>query len=582
MDRTSWIGVTVCAILFAAWMWYTSTVYPKRPLPTPLSTNSATNSSTTSQDPGTVHSMTPGVTSNLKAISPLAPEQTVTLQNDFVKITFTSNGGGVKQVELLKHLGKTKSENLILHEHSLLPFLARQGWTEGSEVYALERQGEQIIAKALLPNGLSIVRLYTLKNQYQIELQETFRNPSAQPIVLPNFILSIGSGEPVHTHDQPTYLKSGWIAKESDSYKSHALAEMSGGFFSQAKSQIVQPTPNLNWAATSNQFFGSIIKIPSEFKSLELICHPLPLPKTDEKSIAASGIYSTVSFQGLTIPAQSETKGTYEIYTGPKEYAILKNLSDFQDHIMDFSIWGWVIKPLLWIMHHIHRPLTYFGNPLVLNYGWVIVLLTILLKLIFWPLQSTANKSMKKMQALAPKMEELKKKHEKNPQKMNEEIMKLYRDYGVNPVGGCLPMLVQFPIFLGLYTLLQSAVEVRNESFFWIKDLAQPDTIYTITNLGMGLHIDVNPLPLIMTATSVLLMKMTPQTTDNPQMKMLQWMPVLFLYMLYNFAAALSLYWTVNNLLSMFQTYQNLKTPPPKLQRVKKKLPFGFGNLPAS
>ena len=581
MDRTSWIGVTVCAILFIVWSWYTSTVYPKKVPPSPAVANSS-NTATLAQDPATISSLTPGKSPAPQRVSPSTPEQTVILENEFVQVTFSSIGGAIKQVNLLKHLGKTKSESVFLHEHSTLPFLARTGWVDGSETYSLDKQGDKVIARTILPTGLIIERIYSIQKQYQIELQESFRNPNSQPIVLPNFTLSIGSSEPVHIHDQSTHLKSGWMARGSDSYKSTALAEMQGGFFSQPKSHITAEVSNLNWVATSNQFFASIVKIPNDFKSIEMISAKLDLPKNTEKSTSIAAIYSTVSFQGFTLAPQTETKGTYEIYTGPKEYEILKNLSDFRDQIMDFSIWGWVIRPLLWIMHHIHRPLSYFGNPLELNYGWVIVLLTIFLKLCFWPLQSTANASMKKMQALAPKMEELKKKHEKNPQKMNEEVMKLYRDYGVNPVGGCLPMLVQFPIFLGLYTMLQSAVEVRNESFFWIKDLAQPDTVYTITQFGMGLHVDVNPLPLIMTATSVVLMKMTPQTTDNPQMKMLQWMPVLFLYMLYNFAAALSLYWTVNNLLSMLQTYQNLKTPPPKLQRVKKKLPFGLGKLSSS
>lgn len=581
MDRTSWIGVTVCAILFIVWSWYTSTVYPKKVPNSPLATNSS-NTATLTQDPSTISSLTPGKSSAPQPVSPSTPEQTVVLENEFVQVTFSSIGGAIKQVNLLKHLGKTKSESVILHEHSTLPFLARTGWVDGTEIYSLDKQGDKVIARAILPTGLIIERIYSIQKQYQIELQECFRNPNNQPIVLPNFNLSIGSGEPVHTHDQATHLKSGWMLRDSDSYKSKALAEMQGGFFSQPKSHIASEVSNINWVATTNQFFASIVKLPTDFKSIEMISSKLELPKTPEKSSTIAGIYSTVSFQGFTLAPQTEMKGSYEIYTGPKEYEILKNLSDFRDHVMDFSIWGWVIRPLLWIMHHIHRPLSHFGNPLELNYGWVIVLLTVFLKLCFWPLQSTANASMKKMQALAPKMEELKKKHEKNPQKMNEEVMKLYRDYGVNPVGGCLPMLVQFPIFLGLYTMLQSAVEVRNESFFWIKDLAQPDTIYTITQFGMGLHIDVNPLPLIMTATSIVLMKMTPQTTDNPQMKMLQWMPVLFLYMLYNFAAALSLYWTVNNLLSMLQTYRNLKTPPPKLQRIKKKLPFGIGKLSSS
>jgi YidC/Oxa1 family membrane protein insertase len=126
-------------------------------------------------------------------------------------------------------------------------------------------------------------------------------------------------------------------------------------------------------------------------------------------------------------------------------------------------------------------------------------------------------------------------------------------------------MLVQIPVFIGFYQMLQSAVEMRNQAFLWIPDLAQPDTI---THL-MG--IPLNPLPLIMTATSMLMMRMTPQTSDNPQMKMMQYMPLMMLFMLYNFASALALYWTVNNLFSMLQTWKNLQTPVPTLKRVPKK-----------
>jgi YidC/Oxa1 family membrane protein insertase len=577
MDRTSWIGVIVCAILFFVWTWYAKQAFPPKPAQT---TTTALSSEAPKLDSSATQTITAGTPSALKPTPQNTPEQTVTLENEFIRILFTSKGGAVKRIDLLKHQGKTPSENIVLHEHSPHPFLSRTGWSEGSEVYTLEKQSDRVLAKAVLSNGLTIERLFTLQNQYQITLQETLRNPSVQTIVLPNFNLSIGSGEPVHIHDQATHLKAGWLVRETDSYHSKALAEMSGGFFSKAKTQIIEPISNLDWAITGNQFFASIVRVSPDFKSIEMTWNKLDLPKDPEKPAPPlSAISSTVTFQGLTLTPQSQCSWNYEIYTGPKEYALLKHLPNHQSLVMDFSIWGWVIKPLLAVMHYIHRPFSYFGNNYELNYGWVIILLTLFLKIIFWPLQSAANTSMKKMQALAPKMEDLKKKYEKDPQKMNTEVMKLYRDYGVNPVGGCLPMLVQFPIFLGLYTMLQSAVEVRNESFWWIKDLAQPDTIYTIAGLGW----DINPLPLIMTATSVLLMKMTPQTTDNPQMKMFQWMPVLFLFMLYNFAAALSLYWTVNNLLSMLQTYHNLKTPPPTLHRVKKKkMPFGLGNQPSS
>ncbi|MES2308685.1 MAG: membrane protein insertase YidC [Verrucomicrobiota bacterium] len=576
MDRTSWIGVIVCAILFFVWTWYAKHTFP--PKQTHLTTSSL-STSPTSQDSSSTPSLTAGNPSALKPLPASTPEQTITLENDSIRVLFTSHGGAIKKIDLLQHMGKSKTENIVLHEHSPIPFLARSGWNEGSEIYTLEKQGNQILAKTALNNGLVVERLYSIQNQYQITLQETLRNPSLQTIVLPNFELSLGSGEPIHPHDPITHLKAGWLARETESYKSNAVANMSGGLFKQAKTQIVETTPNLDWAATTNQFFASIVRVPAELKSVEMNWNKIELPKEGDKPTPhLVAMQAEVSFQGLALNPQSTSSWTYEVYTGPKEYALLKNFPDHQSNVVEFGIWGWVIKPLLAVMHYLHQPLSWFGNLYKLNYGWVIILLTVILKLVFWPLQSAANTSMKKMQALAPKMEELKKKHEKDPQKMNAEVMKLYRDYGVNPVGGCLPMLVQLPIFFGLYTMLQSAVEVRNESFLWIHDLAQPDTIYTITGLGW----DINPLPLIMTATSILLMKMTPQSSDNPQMKMFQFMPLLFLFMLYNFAAALSLYQTVNTLISMVQTYRNIKTAPPTLQRVKKKKPFGFGNLPSA
>lgn len=571
MDRTSWIGVIACVILFFAWDRYMKSAYPTPTTPptTPSSVSTpATPASPSSPAVPTLSNLPASKTAPTKTNSS-EPEKTITLENEFIKVEFTSHGGAIKKVELLKHLGKTNQENVILHEHSPAPLLSRLGWMEGNEIYSFTQEAGKLTAKSTLPNELTIERVYTLENQYQIRLQETLFNPTPQTIIVPNFNLSIGSGEPVHPHEQVNYLKSAWFTRSSQSYSTYTAAEMTGGFFSSAKSQETKPAQDLNWVTTCNQFFTSIVKMPIELKALEITYQKLDFPFSKERpNPQMHGIYTSVSFPGNSINSQAQIVLPYEIYCGPKEYSILKNFPDSQYKVMDFSIWGWVIKPLLWIMHHIHD--------YVPNYGMVIILLTILLKLIFWPLQSTANHSMKKMQALAPKMEDLRKKHEKDPQKLNTEMIKLYQEYGVNPVGGCLPLLVQFPIFIGLYTMLQSAVEVRNETFLWVKDLAQPDTIYTIPGLGL----DINPLPLIMTATSVLLMRMTPQATDNPQMKILQWMPVMFLFLLYNFAAALSLYWTVNNILSMIQTYYNLRTPPPQLQRIKKKkaLPFGLGS----
>ena len=178
---------------------------------------------------------------------------------------------------------------------------------------------------------------------------------------------------------------------------------------------------------------------------------------------------------------------------------------------------------------------------------------------------------MKRMSKLQPKMAELKEKYPDDPNKMNQEMMKLYREFGVNPMGGCLPMLAQIPIFFGFFTMLQYAVELRNEEFlWWVKDLSQPDTIahlpFSIPFLGSG----INVLPILMAVTMVLQMRMTPQTGDAMQRRIFMFMPIIFFFFCYNFASALALYWTTQNIFSIGQTWLMQKMPEPELKTSKK------------
>jgi YidC/Oxa1 family membrane protein insertase len=148
---------------------------------------------------------------------------------------------------------------------------------------------------------------------------------------------------------------------------------------------------------------------------------------------------------------------------------------------------------------------------------------------------------------------------------MNQEVMKLYKQYGINPVGGCLPMLIQIPIFFGLYQMLGQAVELRNEKFLWVHDLSQPDTVAHIPGLGWP----VNILPLCMAATQVWLMQMTPKTGDPTQRRVMMFTPLIFMFICYNFAAALALYYTAQNLFSILQFYQTKNQPMPALTKVQ-------------
>jgi len=225
-------------------------------------------------------------------------------------------------------------------------------------------------------------------------------------------------------------------------------------------------------------------------------------------------------------------------------------LSENRAEVMEFGMFGMVSRLLLWTMNHIHD--------VVQSYGWAIVILTAILKAILWYPQGMANASMKRMAAVAPVIKEIQEKYKEKPEKLNTEMISVYKDYGVNPVGGCFPILLQFPIFLGFYSMLQTAIELRHQSFLWIHDLSQADTIFTLPLFGYDFP--VNPMPLIMAATMYWSMHVTPQPAgvNNPMLKIMKFMPLMFLAFCYNFSAALSLYWTVQNLLSIVQLYYNI------------------------
>jgi YidC/Oxa1 family membrane protein insertase len=432
----------------------------------------------------------------------------------------------------------------------------------------LSREGEVVIARRTWANGVVLERRFQLAkdHDYVFQVEQTLKNPTPQGVVWPAYQVNVGTAQPLHVHDQTLYIKSGWLEAANEHFHVTTLHDFEpGGFFfgmfgaHAPRTTIAGEQTGLQWVSVKNQFF-TLILTPLGQPLLEKVeSHKVALAR--QNRLAPFGLQAVAGLPAETLAAGAEVKQNFQLYAGPKEYARLKGLPHREDVVMEFGFWSWVVKPLLATLNQLHR--------WVPNYGWVIILLTLGIKMTLWPLQGIANRNMKQMQALAPKMKELQERHKDAPEKLNKDMMKLYQEYGVNPMGGCLPMLIQMPIFLGFYTMLQSAVELRNASFFWIHDLSQPDTIAHLPLLGSTL--DINPLPLIMSATTMLLMRMSPQSSDNPQMKMMQWMPLIFVFFLYNFASALSLYWTVNNLISIGQTYYNLRQPLPVLKKVAKK-----------
>ena len=212
--------------------------------------------------------------------------------------------------------------------------------------------------------------------------------------------------------------------------------------------------------------------------------------------------------------------------------------------VMEFGMWRWICYPLVRVLN--------FFNDLIPSFGVAIILLTILVRLLFWPLTHKSTVGMRKMQELQPKMKEIQAKFKDNPQRLQQETFALYREAKVNPMSSCLPMLIQIPVFIALFNVLRSAVELRYAGFLWIADLSEPEALFASWFPFGGLNL----LPILMAVTTALQSYFTPSAGDKSQQRMMMvMMPLMMLFMFYSFPSALSLYWFLSNLFSIVQMW---------------------------
>jgi YidC/Oxa1 family membrane protein insertase len=272
-------------------------------------------------------------------------------------------------------------------------------------------------------------------------------------------------------------------------------------------------------------------------------------PPTKEEAEQDPGAFKTPHgyqtafiLPGTTMAPTSWTELRYDIFAGPKEFKTLQRLPRNMDLVMGFGgFFGFFAKALLISMNGL--------NAVGLPYGLAIIVITVIIKTLFWPLTTAGTRSMKRMAALQPQMKAIQEKYKDDPRKMNMKMMEFMKEHKVSPLGGCLPLLLQIPVFFGFYTMLQSAIELRGASFLWACDLSRPDTILYLAGFPM------NPLPLLMGATMLWQAKLTPPSPgmDPTQQAIMRYMPLMMVVFLYNFSAGLTLYWTVQNLLSIAQ-----------------------------
>jgi YidC/Oxa1 family membrane protein insertase len=467
---------------------------------------------------------------------------------------------------LLNHLAEQNTPiTLNSEKHPPIGAIVSDPAVPALPEYKIRREGDAVVFESAVPEQVSIRKKFFFpptnqkKDNYIAQLDLEFRNDGTAAYDNPGYFVELGAATPVHRNDYPSYTRLVWCVDGKAKGIDVNWFNASNGFFGVGQ-RPAQPFYQENvsgaeWAAVADQFFATLVA-PLSGKANGVWGKRFDVQRWADAKLG--GIEGAARMPGFKIDPGQSYVAQFEIYTGPKLYHRLATLPHNEAEVMEFGIFKIICQALLNALNTLH---SFLGN-----YAAAIFALTVIVKAILWPIQNKATRSARQMAALSPKMQELREKYKDDPTRMNQELMKLYKEYGINPVGGCLPMVIQIPIFFGLFTMLRQAVELRNASFFWIHDLSQPDTVARIDLLGAS--VPINVLPLIMAATSFWMTHLTPKSGDPTQQRMMMFTPIIFIVFCYNFAAALALYYTTQNLLTILQLYLNRRQPMPTLQKV--------------
>jgi YidC/Oxa1 family membrane protein insertase len=577
MDRKSILVIAICFIVLISWYPLLNKIWPPKPLPRTATnavatTYSATNATLRSAPaaPAALPEAGAPAPAPAPAFDTNQPEQFLEITNANAHYTFTSFGGGLKQVELL-HYAETVDRSrarpaptnnfATLNGFTPAPTLALLDGPaqQGDGIFKLTRVGNAVRAEKSLPNGLTIIKQFEPTTNYLVLADVRLENHSSAALTLPPRDWVVGTATPMSGRDDGSSVGVMW----SDGSKSQDIVGAS--YFSKNGFMCMPRTPpaeyrggqsNVVWAAVHNQFFALAV-MPSH-PADQLLIQKLDLPAPSALELRQNsrlvrqpaGYEARLVYPALTLAANQSTNWQVYIFAGPKEYRTLAGiasaLNNNVDLIMGFNgFFGFFSKGLLLGMNWLHQSLQ-------LSYGWAIIVITIFIKVLFWPLTQASTRSMKRLQLLQPQMKAIQEKYKEDPVKMNRKVMEFMKENKVSPLGGCLPMALQMPVFIGFFYMIRSAIELRGASFLWVPDLSSPDTLFMIP----GLDFPFNLLPLIMGATMLWQAQMTPPSPgmDPMQQKMMRYMPMIFMVFLYNFSAGLTLYWTVQNLLTIAQT----------------------------
>jgi len=484
-------------------------------------------------------------------ISKKVDEKKIEIDTPLYRAVFTNAGPTLKSFKLKGYRETTAFDSPFIElaglgeemgEVFLIKFDALSGGKDEKISYKADNETlrlgpesshKDLVFRAMTPTGLSInqtFRFYPDQYKIDLEIDVTNRSGSAVKGVYRADIKALPPKE-----KKGYYSFVGLAILLDDKLEELEIEE---------PSESDEYKGRVEWMAYEDEYFISAI-IPEA-------------PKGSFRGrLLSSGVLNgRYMSPPVSLGPSAQISSRYTLYFGPRDLAVLKGLNKNLDRAVNFGWTDIIARPLLYLLH--------FFNQYIHNYGVSIIVLTILIKILFWPLTHKSYKSMKEMQKLQPRMAKLREKYKDNKQQLNKEMMALYKTYKVNPMGGCLPMIIQIPVFFALFRLLGSAIELRHAPFMlWIKDLSAPDRLFnfpfTIPLMDPPYGIPV--LTLLMGASMFIQQKMTPTPGDPTQAKIMMFLPIIFTFLFINFPSGLVLYWLVNNILSIGQQYRIHRSP---------------------
>jgi YidC/Oxa1 family membrane protein insertase len=487
--------------------------------------------------------------------SPVAPAnqatvakagEIITLKNDVLELNIDTLGGAVVKAKLLKHLEEDKTPVSLFDKSSERQYFARSGLVSATgvelpnhtQVFSVVRNtSNNSVTLVAEKNGVRLEKTYALTTgSYLLDAKHVVKNISAQNLDAtiyaeivrdggkPSFKGKVENSSFYSTFTGPA------IYTDTEKFLKVEFSDIEKG---KAKTPGTQMAGQPTWVAMIQHYFTTAW-IPSTAYQKDLYVEML------EKNQYRVGVKSKLELIGV---GQEKTE-SLKLFVGPQEENVLESIAPGLELVKDYGWLTILAKPIFWLLEKIHG--------IVNNWGWSIILLTVLIKLLFFPLSAASYKSMAKMKLVQPRLMEMKERFKGEPQKLNQAMMEMYRKEKINPLGGCLPVVVQIPVFIALYWVLLASVEMRGAPWLgWIQDLSQPDTLF-----GVWFGAPIGLLPIIMAISMFVQVKLNPTPPDPLQAKLMMYMPLIFSIMFFFFPSGLVLYWVVNNILSIAQQWQ--------------------------